>query len=172
MTPSAKYDWLHDYNQIVRICKDESDRAAALLAASFLEHVISEKLKSFFVAEKSIGKLFEGYGPLASFSAKIDIAFALGLLTRDMKSDLGIVRKVRNHFAHHPKHTSFADNLVRDLCANLTTAKGISTEDGGVFRQEQPKDQYLFAVVFSLTYFDRFIAAESRRKVPKWPLSK
>lgn len=167
---STRYDWLKDYNKIVQSYKDESDRAAALLAASFLEHIFAEKLRSFFAKDKSVEALFECHGPLGSLSAKIDIAFALGLLTHDMKSDLTLIRKVRNHFAHHPQHTSFADSPVRDFCAKLTTAKGIPTRNGAEFREKKPRDQYLFAVALSLTYFDRFVGAESRRSVPMRPL--
>ena len=167
---NEKYHWLNDYNKIVKIYENESDRGVALLAASFFEHVFGEKLKSFFVTDKSVEPLFKGYGLLASFSGKIDVSYALGLLTSDMKSDLNLIRKIRNYFAHHPEYTNFADSPVKDFCANLTTAKGIPTQDEGLFRKDNPRDQYLFAVILSLVYFDRFIQAEPRRSIPPKPL--
>jgi len=45
-------------------------------------------------------KLFEGYGPLGSFSAKIDIAYALGFITALESRTLHAVRGIRNTFAH------------------------------------------------------------------------
>lgn len=60
-------------------------------------------------------KLFTGYGPLASFSAKIDMAFALGLIDAEQRKTLNHVRHIRNVFAHadellHFNHPSFVGN--------------------------------------------------------------
>jgi len=44
--------------------------------------------------------LFDGYGPLSSFSAKIDLAFALSIFDENLYSDLKIIKEVRNIFAH------------------------------------------------------------------------
>jgi DNA-binding MltR family transcriptional regulator len=93
---------------------DESDRAAALLIASFLESGLSDGLKRSLVEDDSVTRLFQAYGPLATLSGKIDIAFAVGLLTTEIKADLHLIRKIRNHFAHHPDLTDFTEAPVRD----------------------------------------------------------
>jgi DNA-binding MltR family transcriptional regulator len=61
-----------------------------------LEEYIAKK----FVDDKAVAKLFEGFGPLSTFSAKIEFAFALGLLPRHVHTDLRTIKKVRNLFAH------------------------------------------------------------------------
>src|SRR5680860_1238080 len=45
-------------------------------------------------------KLFENSGPLASFSAKIDIAYSLGFIPSNEKRTLHAIRLIRNIFAH------------------------------------------------------------------------
>ena len=45
-------------------------------------------------------KLFVGYGPLSSFSAKLDLAYCLGHIPNNLRRNLHAIRKVRNAFAH------------------------------------------------------------------------
>jgi len=46
-------------------------------------------------------------GPLGTFSAKVDVAFALGLLSEKSRRDLHNLRKVGNEFAHNPDDIDF-----------------------------------------------------------------
>jgi hypothetical protein len=167
---NAKYDWIPAHNEMVVKLKEESDRAAALLAASFLESEMTRRLKDFLVDDESTAKLFETYRPISTFSALVDVCFAVGLMTRTMRSDLSLVRKARNHFAHHPKHLTFTDAPVSDWCRELSWAKGVPTQNGDVFRIEGPRDAYLFTVGTTLTYFDRFVGAAARCLIPEFPL--
>lgn len=169
---NAKYDWLSEHNEMVVMYQKESDRAAALLAASFLENEMKKRILDFLVDEESSAKLFEHYHPLSTFSGLLEVTFALGLLTRPMLSDLTLIRKIRNYFAHHPKHVTFEQQPVSDWCRELTTAKGIPTQDGKPFRQDNARDQYLFAGTIVLVYFDRFVGAMARRVVPEKALSR
>jgi DNA-binding MltR family transcriptional regulator len=52
-------------------------------------------------------RLFEGYGPLSSFSAKIDLSYALQVIDKRMRDDLTIIRKIRNQFAHSMSLVNF-----------------------------------------------------------------
>ena len=168
---SKKYEWLGKYNNIVESYRSESDRAAAIFAASFLENRLGEMLRQFLVAHKDVDNSFEPYKPLSTFSSIIDISFALGLLTKEMKSDSTLIRKIRNHFAHHPEHVGFKDEPVKGYCSSLTTAKVDNSLKGNKLILTKPKDQYLFAMVISVIHYDRFIEAEKQRKIPKKVLS-
>ena len=64
-------------------------------------------------------KLFDGYGPLASLSAKSDIAFALGIVDKATHSKLAVVRKVRNKFAHSASIITFEQIDIAALLAPL-----------------------------------------------------
>jgi hypothetical protein len=168
----ATYAWFRNYNELVPHLRGESDRAAAILGASFLESAMRERFTDFLVDDPASTKLFEPYQPLSSFSALIDVSFCLGLLTRDMKADLNLIRKIRNHFAHHPEHFTFDMAPVSDWCRELTPARGLPIQNGGSWRIDSARDQYLAALAFTLIYFDRFVGVFPRRTAPPYPLER
>ena len=77
-------------------------------------------------------KLFQGYGPLSSFSAKIDVAFALALLDKRTHAKLSIVRKIRNEFAHSSEPLSFESPVIMSLLS-LARNPGEDSSDGRTF---------------------------------------
>ena len=98
-----------------------SDRAAGIVATTLLENSLDGVLVYMFVnSEASLLKeIFSENGPLATFSAKIRLAFALGLVTAEGRHDLDIVRKVRNSFAHDIGGNTFESITIRDRCLSL-----------------------------------------------------
>ena len=50
--------------------------------------------------DKEVDKLFEFNNALGNFSSKISMTYSLGLIEKIIKSDLHLVRKVPNEFAH------------------------------------------------------------------------
>lgn len=62
---------------------------------------------------ESTERLLNGFNaPLGTFSSRIHIAFALGLITKSQFSDLEHLRKIRNEFAHSWKLLSFEDKKI------------------------------------------------------------
>jgi DNA-binding MltR family transcriptional regulator len=80
----------------------ESDRGCALVAAAYLENQITELLEGFFIqqSKKASGSLFDFNGPVGTFSSKIKMCLALGLIPKEISNALDLVRKIRNEFAH------------------------------------------------------------------------
>ena len=58
-------------------------------------------------------RMFSGHGPLSTFSAKIDMAYAFDLIQKDTWSKLHKVREVRNTFAHADAHIDFDHPSIR-----------------------------------------------------------
>lgn len=111
-----------DYNRIVDSFHSESDRAAAVLAGSFLEHFLSKFLRSLIIKEmpeKEINELFESAGPFSDFKQRYEVAYAFGLIPSDVRNDIKYIAKIRNHFAHHPLDAKFDSQPVSDFCAQL-----------------------------------------------------
>jgi DNA-binding MltR family transcriptional regulator len=52
-------------------------------------------------------KLFDGNGPLSTFSAKIDIAYAFNFIDKKTYETLKFLKEVRNHIAHSPHLMEF-----------------------------------------------------------------
>ncbi|GLS35409.1 hypothetical protein GCM10010869_09970 [Mesorhizobium tianshanense] len=100
--------------------QSESDRACAVLGPAFLDDQLRELLKSFLVDDQRVADLFaSSMGPLASFSSRIEMAFALGFLAPREVRDLNLIRKVRNEFAHQLAGTSFVSPKVVSWCSEL-----------------------------------------------------
>lgn len=106
----------------------QSDRGAALVAAAYVEERLRAAIRALCtdtIADAKDGgdtveaRLFEGNGAVATFSAKINVGFAMGFFGPVTLRDLHLVRKIRNHFAHEVSSVSFADAPVSDWCREL-----------------------------------------------------
>lgn len=71
------------FYDVLEEIKDGSDRATAIVAASFVEDHLTRMLKQRLVQEavnkvrNPIQDMFKGGGPLGDFSNKIDLAYLL-----------------------------------------------------------------------------------------------
>jgi DNA-binding MltR family transcriptional regulator len=97
----------------------ESDRGCAIFGAALLADDLEDLLRTFFrrepaVIKKVVNPLFERYAPLSTFSARIQLAYAMCLITNDIRRRLEIVRKLRNDFAHEAGPIDFRDPRCRD----------------------------------------------------------
>jgi DNA-binding MltR family transcriptional regulator len=115
-----------------------TDREAAIVGGSFLEDRLAVAIKSIFVKLPPKGNtakqlteaaLFDGYGPLATFNAKIDIGFALGLYDNNRWNDFHIIRSVRNEFAHAFESLTFLDERVSGLCGRIKSQVPYAIDD-------------------------------------------
>ncbi len=96
----------------------ESDRGAALIAGSTAENSIEQILRMQLVAlnKQQIDDLFGPDGIMGSFSAKIKIAFAFGLIDKKLSDEADRIREIRNAFAHCKCHIDFNTQEVKRAC--------------------------------------------------------
>jgi len=149
---------LEAYSRMADTYRNESDRAAAILAASFLDNTLRQVLLAYMVDDPRIKDLFEGDRPLATFSSRISLAFGLGLLPPDRRKDLSLVRKIRNHFAHSEEATSFSASPVQDWCTQFWIARKESTDEfsaRGI--RHDSRDQFLLSVGITTLYLDHLL---------------
>lgn len=151
-----------NYSKIVRLYHGESDRAAAILAGSFAESFLEKFLKACMIDDLVVEELFQGYSPLSTFSARIACGYAFGSIGPGIKNDLTYIRKVRNHFAHHPAETSFEVSPVRELCANLSSAKPTQDQDGKDWTVKDARSQYLLAVSMTVAILHNAMVAKNK----------
>jgi small basic protein len=99
----------------------ESDRAAAVLAAAWIDHLLQMKLAAVFAqgSREARDRLFGDHGPFATLSSKITAAFCAGWLDADVHHDLGIIRKIRNQFAHRIHGLTIDSGEIRPLVESL-----------------------------------------------------
>lgn len=94
-----------------------SDRSCAIVCAAFLDDFLERLILSFLTTESpSQDKLLlENNGPLSTFSAKIVLAYRLGLISKKEYENLTVIRKIRNAFAHDIRINSFDDSKIKSL---------------------------------------------------------
>jgi hypothetical protein len=98
----------------------ETDRGCCMMAGSFLEQELGELLAVKLVGSKKfIDSMLEFNGPLGSFSARIKMAYALGLICHAAMSDLDTIRKIRNEFAHKHQSINFNTEALKKRIYNL-----------------------------------------------------
>lgn len=100
----------------------QSDRACGIVAAAMLETLLEQILRKHFVPAKG-DDLFVTYGPLSTFSAKVNICAALGLISDSEHRDLHLVRRIRNDFAHDLHKWSFDKDPVRSHVNQLSVSR-------------------------------------------------
>ncbi|CCZ95608.1 putative uncharacterized protein [Corallococcus sp. CAG:1435] len=76
-------------------------RSSIITATALIDEVLKSLLTKFFVKGKNIKELFAPQGALGTFSAKINIAYSLGLISKNLFNDLQLFRKIRNDCAHN-----------------------------------------------------------------------
>ncbi|TXI09803.1 MAG: hypothetical protein E6Q76_04985 [Rhizobium sp.] len=93
----------------------ESDRGCALVAAAYLESELHDLLRGFLVQqnEAQAKALFDFNGPLGTFSSKIKMSYALGLISAETQRGLDALRKIRNEFAHLHEPVTFGSDAVK-----------------------------------------------------------
>jgi len=147
--PHVRRHW-----QVIRELERQTDRGVAIIGAAYLEERLEESLRAAFTDRieqvkidgyKVSNRLFKGTGPLATFSAKIDALFALGLVGERSFHDLHLVRYIRNAFAHTSDPLSFRSPKIADRCRKLWLPANILTF-GAASPPTDSKEQFLGAV--------------------------
>lgn len=83
--------------------KSPSDRSCVIVAAAYIDELLGYLFRYFLTSpssEKEDNDLFNGYGPLSSFSSKIVLSYRLGLISNYEYKTLQFIRRIRNSFAH------------------------------------------------------------------------
>lgn len=105
------------FRELLMILPSESDRGAVLVGSAFIER----HLRSFFdaIVPSALGKkkreslLDNTSGPLGTFSARVEVAYATRLISRALYDALHVFRRIRNEVAHHPKSFNLRKQAAR-----------------------------------------------------------
>jgi hypothetical protein len=159
-----------DYNAIVKEYHRESDRAAAVLASCYLELFTAKFLWKFIRSEitnDEFHNLFNNYGPFSTFSARIDVAYAFGLINKTLRDDLKIIKDIRNQFSHKYKLNSFSQEPIKKWCKELVVGKDAERfpESAKKFAYDNPRYQYLISISMSVACMrNRMIKNRSKKR--------
>lgn len=110
-----------DIAGIIDYLNTETDRAVALIATSAVEAALEQFLLRHMVsmASDQRSELFRGTGILATFSAKTKMGFALGLIGPATRTNLDLMREIRNAFDRSHKSITFATPAIKVACQSI-----------------------------------------------------
>ena len=79
-----------------------SQAAMAIYISQLVENILESSLtrKLTIPSSNFDDRLFKGYGPLSTFTAKIDMARALEIVDEETYNTLRILKSIRNEIAH------------------------------------------------------------------------
>jgi hypothetical protein len=99
----------------------ETDRAAVVLGAARLDNILYRLLKKALLpSANNRDELLEGEGaPVSTFSARIQLAYRLGLFDAQTAHLLHLIRKIRNDFAHETSSSSLESGPSADRVREL-----------------------------------------------------
>jgi hypothetical protein len=107
-------------NEAIAEIEGQSDRTAAIVAAALIDDGLETAIKSRLHRDKDIEhRMFEGLGPLASYSAKVNLGTLMGVIAPAFHDTLVRIGTIRNKFAHSARKTTFASQQIADLCKNF-----------------------------------------------------
>jgi len=121
--PVRYYD---DWQVILEELQSQSDRAAAIVGVALLDANLERAFRTVMLealSQNDLSDLFEGpTAPLGSYSGKVRVAHAFGMIGDKSFADLKILGQVRNRFAHKLEIRSFEQEEIRQLCDQLRLA--------------------------------------------------
>ncbi|HGH7175506.1 TPA: MltR family transcriptional regulator [Bacillus wiedmannii] len=123
-----RYEEMGQYMEALKEFEKElensSDRGLVLVSGSIIDELLCELLKAFLIKSKSVEKdLFKVNGVLATFEAKIQMSYYLGLISKNEKSNITYLQRVRNKFAHQFIDITFENDAISNVCSNFEIPK-------------------------------------------------
>jgi DNA-binding MltR family transcriptional regulator len=112
-----------DYDLLGQEIRNGSSRAAIILAVAAVDDFlrIAIVMNMIGLSRTDEERIFGGNGPLASFSSRVLIGYATGLISRKLRTDLDNLRQIRNAYAHKTLDMNLSnpdqDRLIRSLNA-------------------------------------------------------
>ncbi|WP_372784249.1 hypothetical protein [Phenylobacterium sp.] len=155
--------------------KAMSDREAVLAQSAFLDTFLEQALSWCMVTAPSDNRdrIFRDPGsPLGSFSARILLAEALGVVSPAMRAQLDVIRRIRNVFAHTVRPLDFENRTLAEEAAKLDP--GSMTRPGFVYQtgvEITSRTRFNDTSTFVIRHVIEFIGARHKGAVDgSWPV--
>lgn len=128
-----------DLRKFLETLREESDRGCAILACSFLDASLEDCFRAKFIADAP-ERLFGPGGPLGTFAARIELAFALGWISMAERCDLLLIRDIGDEFTHDADFSlTFEAGAIADRCFAMQQSRELfEASDAGEDRPSLP----------------------------------
>lgn len=154
-----------DFQKFIKLLQEESDRGCVIVSAAMLDDILSQLLKRRLAPslEKKDELLEDGAAACATFSARINLAYRVGLIRASTRATLHLLRKTRNDFAHVSAPTTFDSSSVKSRVHEIFTLnKEIMNSFSETIRDhglEKYKNSDFIEIVGTRRAYEFFIAS-------------
>jgi len=122
---SNTIDWQSEdaVNTFAATLFGEDDRGVIILCAGSLEDALEAQLVHNMphLSADEKDRLFDYVGPIGTYSSRIQVAHAMGLISKQVSQKLNMVREIRNVGAHSCKKIDFTMGPIFDAVTWLAT---------------------------------------------------
>ena len=134
MTQSEKH--VDNISAQLLALRRQTHAGTVITASSQIENVLEKLILAYMrpLTKKEHARLFLGYGPLSSFAAKTDMAYALKMIPKSMFDALNILRRLRNEIAHSTEIVDLSHHKIKPFFEQLSNLEEtISKSDEDIF---------------------------------------
>lgn len=108
---------------------DETPRGMVLVIAAEMDRMLGLAIQNFLNDGAGLKELDkDNQGPISTFSSKINLSHALGVISDKEHRDLHLIRRIRNEFAHSSS-VSLYDQSIKSRISELSMSSKVSESD-------------------------------------------
>lgn len=158
---------IESLNALLSELGEETDRGACLVGASYIDEELEEIISAFTIDRIDPEELFGGpAAPISTFSSKSLVAYSLGLITETEYSEITLIRRIRNEFAHSWEDIDFETESISNRVDNLPW-RGPEDDDS----RHDPRQRFTMAVAMLLgdLLWRRRLVEKEKRYHKEWP---
>lgn len=180
------FRWVHltDVYDRLDLKNRRDDTSAIVLIHCWLDNVLESVLRRVLHRDKHVFAMFAPKGALWSFYTKVEVCYALGLVSRSQRADLMLANSIRNRAAHRIAGRTFKAGDIDKLFWETSGGKafrGAIDEDPQTFTKYlHTKKKLVYAVTllklgydidrrWSIARLRRAPEAKERVRELRWP---
>lgn len=109
-------------NRFRRMARGQDERTLVLSLATFVEETLGRLMLAYFRDCKATRELINGFSaPLGTLGSRIKAAYAFGLINEHQYTNLELLRKIRNQFAHNWEGVTLERNDIAAMVGSMNT---------------------------------------------------
>jgi hypothetical protein len=163
-----------EWTAVINSIDELHARAAALILSAFIDNWLEKAISLSFVplGSSHFNRIFRNpRAPLSDLSSKIMLAFALGILNQEQRSQADRIRSIRNTFAHSVKPIDFDHPTIKAECEKLDPKKLVLPNKRYVPRKDTGRERFTASATLISTSIMRYVKARTRAVPVFWSLS-
>lgn len=160
---------IQEHFELLTEIEKESDRAAAILALTFLDTRLTEALETHISKKGDTWKELTRKGHLNPIMAKAKLLYCLGFYGPKTLADITTLCEIRNLFAHKKEALRFDSSEITKLCGRLSICQRLGFPEETA-PPDAPRQQYLSSVflIWNLLWSEISQNSPSEKREPRF----